>query len=133
MNEEKIKVILLEPNKLAKITEINNNLKSMQKIVKGYIEVYSPFTDNTCFIVNEEGKNNNLPLNRAIYDDNKNMIEIIAGTAFICGNGSTEKFESLSEEQINYYMKQFKYPEKFFRINDEIKAIPYNPQHELER
>lgn len=49
---EKIKVVLVEPNKKAVITEIENSLKSLQKIVEGYIECVYPFEDNVGIIAN---------------------------------------------------------------------------------
>lgn len=41
--EKKIKVVLLEPFKLARAMEIDASLKSMQKIVGGLIEPFYPF------------------------------------------------------------------------------------------
>ena len=38
MNEEKMKVVMVEPNKPAYITEIGSDLASMQKAVGGLIE-----------------------------------------------------------------------------------------------
>jgi hypothetical protein len=60
------------------------------------------------------------------------MLDIIAGTCFIC-DCRGENFGSLSDEQLSRFSKQFKYPERFFRVNDEIKAIPYKPEKENER
>ena len=47
-----ITVVLAEPGKKAKVTEIEN----LQKIVGGYIECVYPFGDNVGIICNEEGK-----------------------------------------------------------------------------
>ena len=121
-----IKVLLLEPNKLARIADIDSSLEGMQRIVGGMIEAYYPFEEQVCFVCNDEGKINGMPLNRAVYGDGKEMLDIIAGTAFIC-DCSGENFGSLSEEQLKRYQKQFRYPEQFFRINDEIKAVPFKP------
>lgn len=127
MNEsEKIKVLLLEPDKLARVAEIDASLEEMQKVVGGSIEAAYFFEEPVCVVCNEEGKINGLPLNRAVYSEDKEMLDIIAGTAFIC-DCSGENFGSLSEEQQQRYAKQFKYPERFFRINDEIKAAPFKP------
>ena len=73
-----------------------------------------------------------MPLNRAIYDKDKNMIDIIAGTAFIC-DCSGPNFGSLTEEQIKRYTEQFKKPERFVRINGKIRAVPFKPAKEPER
>lgn len=64
---EKIKVLLVEPNKYPKVIEIENTLQELQKLVGGYIETFTPFEDEIALICNEEGKLTGLPLNRAIY------------------------------------------------------------------
>lgn len=126
--EEKITVLLLEPEQEAKVIELNNSLESMQKTIGGNIEVIYPFTNDACIVCNEEGKLLGLPLNRALYDDCDKICEVIAGTAFICGTGD-ENFTSLSEQQIEHYSKQFELPEIFYRKygTNEIEAEKYNP------
>ena len=70
--------------------------------------------------------------NRALYDEDHEMIDIICGPAFIC-DCCGENFASLSDEQLEKYGKQFRFPETFFRTGDGIKAVPYNPNKEMER
>ena len=125
---EKMRIVLLEPDKTAKEVEIGTSLKDLQDVVGGLIEPVYCFDDAVCMIVNEEGKMRSLPLNRGIYDDSKKLVDIIAGTAFIC-DCSTDRFKSLSDEQIEKYKEQFRLPEKFFKSGDEIKAVPYRPKH----
>ena len=61
------------------------------------------------------------------------IIDIIAGTFFIC-DCSTENFGSLSEEQVDRYVEQFKKPERFYMIEDEIFSVTYEPKaKEMER
>ena len=66
---KRIRVVLLEPGKLAKTVEIGASLESMQAAVGGDIEALYPFEETVCIICNEEGKINGLPLNRAVYLD----------------------------------------------------------------
>ncbi len=142
---KEITVVMLEPGKMARTATIDVSLESMQKAVGGLIEAYCPFEEEICFICNEEGKINGMPLNRAIYaepedgaapgtqlSEDRQMIEIIAGPCFIC-DCSGEDFGSLTDEQIQRYMEQFKYPERFYKMGDEIKAVPYSPQRNQER
>ena len=131
-NVDIIRVVLIEPNKLARIAEIDSSLSGMQKVVDGSIEAFYPFEEQVCIVCNEEGKINGMDLNRAIYNEDKVMIDILAGPAFIC-DCSGENFGSLSDEQLSRYGKQFRYPERFVRLNDEIKALPFNPNKEQER
>ncbi|MGI6072746.1 MAG: DUF3846 domain-containing protein [Lachnospiraceae bacterium] len=226
-----IKVVLLEPGKLARVADIDSSLRGMQRVVGGDIEGYYPFEEQVCIVCNDEGKINGLPLNRAIREEDtvtemtygeltdafeaaerdgtgrhmtgyivftkdsfdkpypeeartyvvssnnkafqpnmggysiyascldgsdpmvrleaymaaehggkdgwkvercytkepgKEIIEIIAGTCFIC-DCRGESFGSLSDEQLKRYSKQFKYPEQFIRINGEICAVPFKP------
>ncbi len=129
-----ISIVLCEPGKLAKEATIEASLESYQKIVGGYIEAYYPFEEPVCIVCNEEGKINGLPLNRAIYadPDRREMLDIIAGTFFVC-DCSGENFSSLSPDQLRRYTEQFKYPERFFRIDGDIKAVPYIPPRGQER
>lgn len=133
MKEETIKVVLLQPGKLAKAVEIDSSLEGMQQAVGGgLIEAVYPFEEEVCLVCNEEGKINGMRPNRALYDDDHKMIDIICGPAFIC-DCRGENFGSLSEEQLNRYGKQFRYPETFFRTGDGIKTVPYNPNKGRER
>lgn len=64
--EDTIRVVLLEPGKMARITEIGSTLAQMQAVVGGNIEPFYPFEEEVCIVCNEEGKLNGMPLNRAI-------------------------------------------------------------------
>ena len=132
MSEDKIKVVLLEPNRMAKVTEIEHSLEGLQKVVQGDIQAIYPFEEDVCIVCNEEGKIDGLPLNRALYDENHEIYDIIAGPAFIC-DCSGESFGSLSEEQIKKYSRQFMRPERFFVTDNGIKAVPFQPYRGYER
>lgn len=127
-------VVLCEPGKQARTATIEASLERYQKIVGGYIEAYYPFEEPVCIVCNEEGKINGLPLNRAIYaePDRGEMLDIIAGTFFVC-DCSGENFGSLSPDQLRRYTELFKYPERFFRAGNDIKAVPYIPERSQER
>lgn len=119
---KKIKVVFVEPGQTARITEIDNSLESMQKIVGGYIERFT-LDDEVCIICNEEGKLEGLPLNRAIFYEGE-LIEIIAGTFFICADPwESEHFESLTDDQAKEYAELFKTPECFVRTAKGIAIV----------
>ena len=61
MTENKISVLLIEPNKYPKMIEIDDTLEAMQQVVGGDIEEYMPFDDEVAIICNEEGKVNAQP------------------------------------------------------------------------
>lgn len=116
---EQIRVIMLEPSKRARITMIDGELKSMQAIVGGSIEVVYPFLDPVGIVCNESGKLERLPLNRGLRTPDGEMYDILAGTAFIIGLDD-EGFTSLSDAQAKKYYNMFKYPEFFVRHGPKI-------------
>lgn len=125
---QKISVILVEPGRYPKLIEIEDTLEAMQSLVEGDIEEYMPFDDKVAIICNEEGKMRGLPLNRAVYVDNKEMVDIIAGKFFICyAPIESEKFLSIPKELARKYEEKFKYPERFSQTIDGIEAKPYKP------
>lgn len=125
MNEVKSKmtVVLVEPNKEARIVKIDNTLKAMQEAVGGYIEAVYPYDDNVAIVCNEEGKIAGLPLNRALKDADGKVYDVIAGTFFIAGL-TEDNFGSLTEEQTDFFLAKFKQPEMFVCLEDEIVSIP---------
>ena len=133
MNEEKkIKVVLLEPGKLACAAEIDASLAGMQKVVDGLIEPFYPFAERVCIVCNEEGKINGMRPNRSVKDDRGVMVDFIFGPAFLCDCRGA-RLGSLSDEQIDRYIKMFRYPEHLVRLNKTLLGIPYHPQRERER
>ena len=74
-----IEVIMVEPGKRPRIEVMNDSLEAMQKAVGGYIEEYMPFEDDVALVCNEEGKMNGMPLNRAVYGEDGQIMDIIAG------------------------------------------------------
>ena len=78
-NEKKIKVVLLEPGKLARATEIDASLAGMQKTVDGLIEPFYPFEEQVCIVCNEESKINGMRPNRSVKNDDGVMGDFIFG------------------------------------------------------
>lgn len=123
----RITVVMLEPGKAARTAEIGTSLTELQKAVGGMIEAYYPFEEEVCIVCNEEGKFNGMSPCRAVYDPEGRMMDIIFGPCFIC-DCSGENFGSLSQDQIKHYTDQFRNPERYFRIDGEIRAVPYEPK-----
>ena len=97
-NEKKIKVVMLEPGKLARTAEIDASLAGMQKVVGGLIEPFYPFEEQVCIVCNEESKINGMRPNRSVKNDDGAMVDFIFGPAFIC-DCRGENLGSLSDEQ----------------------------------
>lgn len=133
MNEEKkIKVVLLEPGKLARTAEIGTSLEDLQKVVDGLIEPFYPFEEQVCIVCNDESKINGMQPNRSVKNEDGVMVDFIFGPAFIC-DCRGESFDSLSDEQLAHYTKMFRYPEHLAKLNGQPIGIPFNPQREQER
>ena len=130
VSKNMITVLYIQASQYPKTVSINNTLEAMQKLVGGYIEEYMPFEDEVAIVCNEEGKMNGLPLNRAIYaEGSKEMIEIIAGDFFIAyAPANSEDFKDLPKDLEEKYREKFKYPERFYKQNNEIKVYQVKPK-----
>ena len=120
--ENGMTVVACYPGKTAQVIEIDGSLESMQQIVGGYIEAIYPFVDPVAIICNEEGKLNRLPLNRALYTEDGEMFDIVAGPMFVCGLGE-EEFASLQGKLLEKYLEKYKQPETFIKIGSDILAM----------
>lgn len=119
-------VLVIEPMKKPYLKDIDSGLHSLQHEVGGYIEATYPYEDLVGLICNEEGKLNGLPLNRAIYGEGGDMVDIIAGTFLIVGL-SEDNFTSLPDEMAGKYAKLFETPEVFFSADGQIHVQKVEP------
>ena len=121
-----MRIIIVEGGKRPYEAELEHDLESMRRCVGGDIEaVYEPGGRNAALICNDEGKLLNLPLNRALRDEEGEIYDVIAGAFFVCGAPpDSESFASLTDEQVNYWMERFAKPEFFARVNGQIICIP---------
>ena len=110
-------VLVIEPMKEPYVKEIDGKLKTLQGFVGGLIQVLYPFEDeHIALICNDEGKLLGLPLNRALRNSRGEIYDIVSGTFLICSAPpDSESFESLSDEQIQKYIKKFKNVEIYIR------------------
>lgn len=115
-------ILLIEPMKEPQEVQIDTGLESLQHAVQGDIEVTYPFEDDVALIVNEEGKVNGLPLNRALRDEDGEIYDILAGNILVVGLGE-ENFTDLSPELMKKYQLHFKDPEQFLRINGRLIGL----------
>lgn len=92
-----MKVLLIKPGKKPETVDIDPGLESLQKMVGGNIQAVYPFDDLVGLIVNDEGKMEGLPLNRALWDDTGEMYDIVAGNLIVVGL-TEDNFGSLSSQ-----------------------------------
>ncbi|MBT9841472.1 DUF3846 domain-containing protein [Blautia sp. MCC283] len=119
-----MKALLIKPGKKPETVDIEPGLESLQKMVDGNIQVVYPFEELVGLVMNEEGKMNGLPLNRALRDEKGEIYDIIAGDFLVVGL-TEDDFGSLSDELIEKYYKFFEYPEHFAFLNGQFYSRPY--------
>ena len=121
-----MQVVIVEPGKKPVVQNIDNTLTSMQQIVGGTIQAVYPFEEPVALICNDEGKLLNLPLNRALRDSNGAIYDIVAGPFFLCAAPvDSDRFECLTDEQVQIYLERFATPEQFIMVNGDIFVLPY--------
>jgi antirestriction protein len=123
-NEDKhtMTVIVVEPQKEPYLKELPPGLSALQQEVKGMIGAAYPFDDPVAIICNDEGKLNGMELNRALYDNNGQVYDIVAGPFLVAGLGA-EDFTSLSPEMAEKYMEHFKMPEMFVMVDGTLTVV----------
>ena len=121
-----MRVVMVETGRKAYEMELENGLGSMQRTVGGLIQAaYDPGGRDAALICNEEGKLLELPLNRALRDEDGEIYDAIAGTFFICGAPTdSENFTSLTDEQVAYWLGRFAKPEFFVSVNGKLICVP---------
>lgn len=122
-----MEVLLVEPGKEARMTEVGNDLRSLQSLVGGYIEATYPFDDSVALVCNDEGKIMQMPLNRALRGEDGKIYDAIAGPFFICGLGE-DNFCSLPKELQAKYMEKFRWPENFLVVGGNLVATQDKPR-----
>jgi len=93
-----IKAILIKPNFIPKIIEIEDDLRTYQKLVDGYIEPIHIGRELTA-LVNEEGRLLGMTPNFSI------GYTTIVGPAVIVRDRGDVTYESLTDEQITEVME----------------------------
>lgn len=121
-----MKALLIEPGQYPKSIELENSLPALQKAVGGYIEVTYPFEEMVGLIMNEEGKLMGLPLNRALYTEEGELYDIVAGP-FLAVGLTSDDFRSLTKEEQDFCYNRFKDPEMFTRFGNHIVVTPVPP------
>ena len=121
-----MQVVVVEPKKKPMVQDIGFDLESMQRIVGGSIQAIYPFAESVALICNEEGKLLNLPLNRALRDEEGNVYDIISGTFFVCAAPpDSDRFEGLTDQQVKTYIERFATPEMFLNVGGNLFVLPY--------
>lgn len=120
-----MRILVVEPGHVPYEKDIPSTLAAMQAVVGGTIQAVYPFPEPVALICNDEGKLLDLPLNRALRNNDGSIYDVVAGTFFLCGApADAENFASLTDEEIQKFRNYFWYPEAFIRAGGVILAIP---------
>lgn len=114
---ETMRVLVVEPRKPPCVKEIPSGLEGMTEIVGGPISATYPFRDPVALICNDEGRNMGLELNRALYDSQGKVYDVIPGTFVIAGLGDDD-FTSLPEDMIQKYSRRFQTIEVYAQVGN---------------
>lgn len=123
MEQEKLKVLMVEPQKEPCAVEIPAGLKGLQMAVGGYIEAVYPYEEPVALVCNEEGKLLGLDLNRALRDEDGHIYDVLAGTFLVVGLGD-EDFTSLPDDLMEKFEQKFHTPEEFFQVGNRLIVRP---------
>jgi len=123
MEQEKLRVLMVEPQKEPCAVEIPAGLKGLQMAVGGFIEAVYPYEEPVALICNEEGKLMGLDLNRALRDEDGHIYDVLAGPFMVVGLGE-EDFASLPDDLMQKFEQKFHTPEEFFQIGNRLVVRP---------
>ena len=122
-NENTLSVLKIAPGQYPQQVEIDNDLKALQQAVGGSIGASYPFEDPVAIVYNDDAKLMGLPLNRALWDEDGLMYDVIAGTFLVVGLGE-EDFASLTPELAQKYEQLFHQPEAFLKLGNRLLVLP---------
>lgn len=110
----KITVLIKQPGKSARVSEIENTLQSFQEVVEGNIEqiplsydVLLSHIPDICALCNDEGKINHMPANFLMGNIYNGCYDIVCGPVVFAGVNGDDTV-SLTERQISMIKKAIK-------------------------
>ena len=131
-NENTLSVLKIAPGQYPQQVEIDNDLKALQQAVGGSIGASYPFEDPVAIVYNDDGKLMGLPLNRALWDEDGLMYDVVAGTFLVVGLGEDD-FVSLSPELAQKYEQLFHQPEAFLKLGNRLLVLPVPDEPPVEK
>ena len=102
-----IRAVVLTPGEPARLDYIDADIKTMQRLVGGYVQSV-PASNGTICYMNEEGKVNGLPPCRPLACDGR-VIDVAVGTLVLVGRGD-KGFDSLTSEQAKFWLDRLEDP-----------------------
>ena len=97
---EKLRVVVKEVGKKAKVEIVENTLEAFQEVVDGYIEIL-PLNSNLVIVLNEEGKLLDLETNITISNGSAKD-NLVGNILFVNTNNDLGTFESITDENLDF-------------------------------
>ena len=116
--EKNVVAMLLQPGKEAEIISIEPSYRKIEELVGGLADLTWPINEKFCIAVNDTGKLDGLPLNRALRNIEGKIIDIYAGNVVILGSHGGEGFDDLKPDEIEELMERFGKPEYGWEVDD---------------
>lgn len=112
-----MKILLFEPYKRPRKTEIPHTLRSMQETVGGDIQAIYPWDDPVALICDDDGLLKDSEFNRFIHPN-----VFIFGNFFLCGVGE-EDFTDLPDDLAEKYEAMLRDPQILIKTPEGITAM----------
>ena len=114
MEKNKISALYVCPNKPPELVLVEPTTPVFRGLLGGPIEEIFPYFEEVMLLCSASAKVERKPPNRALYDGNGNLIDVVAGDFILVGAPLTEPgFISLTPEQINRYQALYQTPDQF--------------------
>lgn len=104
-----MKILIVEPGRHPRKTDIPHTLSNLQAVVGGYIQAVYPWDDPVALVCDEEGLLKQLDFNRLVAPEVP-----IFGTFFLCGLGE-EDFTDLPDDLMEKYSNMLYDPQYLIR------------------
>lgn len=111
---------------------VSSNNKAFQANCGGY-SIFGSNLDGTdpiirldAYMANEHGGKNGWKIERCYMKKPGPVLDTLMGTVFICGQNDGA-YISLTQDQLQTYFQQFRYPERLTIDHETVRAEPYRP------
>ena len=132
MNQEKIRLAVMETGKPVEIKTVPKKIESYQKIVGGLVSVLCTIELDGTYIdiyMNDEALLDKLPFNRMFKTEywNTDYPALAFGNCYAVGyNPETGESESLTDKQIDYLKKYYNKSDELLRNVPELTGVKGN-------
>lgn len=127
MKNNPMVVLVVRPGEKPILEVIDGSIESMQELVGGDVRTLSLSRDSALICYHEDAKMKGEPLNRALYDGDGAISDVLAGTFFVCRESvNGDAFLGLSNKLIHKYAEMFNNVDRVTDIMVDGKTLIQN-------